>query len=178
VPSLWLISCGYCVLLSLLSSHLAIIVLTPNQVLWVKFQVLQDRLFTPPLGALSMSDPYIRQHTRYALWQAQADKWVDGTPGQMIWTATEKISVHRCTCWDPPIGATWLPCNVPPLNYKRMAHTIQRDNYNFTQTQTHPQPYNLQWSRVLRFGGPNHSKPLCVIVFVHLIRQTLGCPCY
>jgi hypothetical protein len=42
-------------LLRLLSSHLAIIVLTRNQVLWLKFQVLQDHLFTPPpLGALNL----------------------------------------------------------------------------------------------------------------------------
>jgi hypothetical protein len=27
--------------------------------------------------------------------------------------------------------------------------------------------YITQWSRVLRSGGPNHSKPLCVLVFVH-----------
>jgi hypothetical protein len=26
--------------------------------------------------------------------------------------------------------------------------------------------YNTQWSRVLRFGGLNHSKSLCVLVFV------------
>jgi hypothetical protein len=25
--------------------------------------------------------------------------------------------------------------------------------------------YITQWSRVLRSGGPNHSKPLCVLVF-------------
>jgi hypothetical protein len=25
--------------------------------------------------------------------------------------------------------------------------------------------YNSQWSRVLRSGGPNHSKPLCVPEF-------------
>jgi hypothetical protein len=32
-------------------------VLTPNQVLCIKFQVLQDHLFTPPpLGALSSDD--------------------------------------------------------------------------------------------------------------------------
>jgi hypothetical protein len=37
----------------LLSSHLVIIVLTFNQVLWLKFKVLQDHLFTPPLGALT-----------------------------------------------------------------------------------------------------------------------------
>jgi hypothetical protein len=27
--------------------------------------------------------------------------------------------------------------------------------------------YITQWSRVLRSGGPNHSRPLCVLVFVH-----------
>jgi hypothetical protein len=30
-------------------------------------------------------------------------------------------------------------------------------------TQAHEQ-YNTQWSRVLRSGGPNHSKPLRVLV--------------
>jgi hypothetical protein len=35
-----LISCGYCVLPRLLSSHLAITVLTSNQVLWLNFKVL------------------------------------------------------------------------------------------------------------------------------------------
>jgi hypothetical protein len=27
--------------------------------------------------------------------------------------------------------------------------------------------YITHWSRVLRSGGLNHSKPLCVLVFVH-----------
>jgi hypothetical protein len=35
-----LFSCGYCVLLRLLSSHLAITVLMSNKVLWLKFKVL------------------------------------------------------------------------------------------------------------------------------------------
>jgi hypothetical protein len=26
--------------------------------------------------------------------------------------------------------------------------------------------YNTQWSRVLRSGGLNHSKPLCALVFI------------
>jgi hypothetical protein len=43
-----------------------------------------------------------------------------------------------------------------------------------TQTQTHLDAHKLiqalkqyitQWSRVLRSGGPNHSKSLCVLVF-------------
>jgi hypothetical protein len=48
VPTLWLISCGYCVLLRLLSSHLALIVLTLNQVFWLKFQVYRIT-YSPPL---------------------------------------------------------------------------------------------------------------------------------
>jgi hypothetical protein len=27
--------------------------------------------------------------------------------------------------------------------------------------------YITQWSSVLRSGGPNHSKSLCVLVFIH-----------
>jgi hypothetical protein len=55
---------------------------------------------------------------------------------------------------------------VPPLNYKREG--TLRDRFIQTQaildtTQAHEQ-YNTQWSRVLRSGGPNHSKPLHVLV--------------
>jgi hypothetical protein len=35
-----------------------------------------------------------------------------------------------------------------------------------------PKQYITQWSRVLRSGGPNHSKPLHVLVFVHPSRIT------
>jgi hypothetical protein len=34
------------------------------------------------------------------------------------------------------------------------------DAHKFIQAQ-----YITQWSRVLRSGGPNHSKSLCVLVF-------------
>jgi hypothetical protein len=45
---------------------------------------------------------------------------------------------------------------------------MQREH---TQTQviqayTQLEQYNTQWSRVLRSGGPNHSKPLRVLVFI------------
>jgi hypothetical protein len=40
------------------------------------------------------------------------------------------------------------------------------DSQVHTSSQAH---YNTQWSRVLHSGGLNHSKPLCVLVFiVHL----------
>jgi hypothetical protein len=32
--------------------------------------------------------------------------------------------------------------------------------------------------RVLRSDGPNHSKHLCVLVFLHLLMLTLGCPSF
>jgi hypothetical protein len=43
------------------------------------------------------------------------------------------------------------------------------------QTQTFDNTTH-KWSMVLRYDGSNHSKPSCVLVFIHLIRQTLGCP--
>jgi hypothetical protein len=62
---------------------------------------------------------------------------------------------------------------MPPLNYKREG--TQRYNTHsliLSDSQVHTSSqaqYNTQWSRVLRSGGPNHSKPLRVLMFiVHL----------
>jgi hypothetical protein len=44
--------------------------------------------------------------------------------------------------------------------------------HKFTQTLKLPQQSNIQWSRVLHSGSPNHSKPSCVLVFVHPSRIT------
>jgi hypothetical protein len=69
-----------------------------------------------------------------------------------------------------------------PLSYKRegtrryKASSLKLSN---SQDRTSSQAqYNTQWSRVLRSGGPNHSKPLCVLVFLcssrfHLAGKTL-----
>jgi hypothetical protein len=65
------------------------------------------------------------------------------------------------------------PLYVPPFSYKRGRHaTLQGSDtlrpssgsqvHASSQTQ-----YITQWSRVLRSGGPNLSKPLCVLVFIH-----------
>jgi hypothetical protein len=64
------------------------------------------------------------------------------------------------------------PLFMPPLNYKRGG--MQRYNTSSifmlrpksSKTAQAPKQYNTQWSRVLRSGGPNHSKRLCVLVFV------------
>jgi hypothetical protein len=69
---------------------------------------------------------------------------------------------------------------VPPLSYKRegtrryKASSLRPNGHAHThsnsQVHTSSQAqYNTQWSRVLRSSGSNHSKPLCVLVFiVHL----------
>jgi hypothetical protein len=55
--------------------------------------------------------------------------------------------------------------------YKTGSHT---PNLRQTLTSSYklPKQYITQWSRVLRSGGPNHSKPLRVLVFVHPSRIT------
>jgi hypothetical protein len=59
---------------------------------------------------------------------------------------------------------------VPPLSYKRegtrryKADTLTRSHAHL-DSDSHT--IHRQWSRVLRSDGPNHSKPLCVLVFTH-----------
>jgi hypothetical protein len=61
-----------------------------------------------------------------------------------------------------------------PLSYKRGGmHRYKGDGLRDKQTYLDPAQahkfiqalYITQWSRVLRSGGPNHSKSLCVLVF-------------
>jgi hypothetical protein len=64
-----------------------------------------------------------------------------------------------------------------PLSYKREGtRCYKAETLTLTQTQlrlsdsqvntSSQAQYSTQWSRVLRSGGPNHSKPLCVLVFI------------
>jgi hypothetical protein len=53
---------------------------------------------------------------------------------------------------------------VPPLRYKR-EDTRRYKAHSLTRSQIQTQ-YNTQWSRVLRSGGLNHSKHLCVPLFI------------
>jgi hypothetical protein len=72
----------------------------------------------------------------------------------------------------PHVGAQH-PCTCPPSAIKGEAHNVT--------TQTHLDPaqahnfiqalYITQWSRVLRSSGPNHSKSLCVLVFIHRLED-------
>jgi hypothetical protein len=56
-----------------------------------------------------------------------------------------------------------------PLAIKGEARNVtQTDSLRLSHSQVNTgsqAQYNTQWSRVLRSGGPNHSKPLCVLVF-------------
>jgi hypothetical protein len=75
---------------------------------------------------------------------------------------------HGPTCR----GST--PLYVRPLSYKRegtrryKTSTLSR-SLRLSDSQVHTSSqdqYNTKWSRVLRSGGPNHSKPWCVLVFI------------
>src|SRR5688572_24056253 len=64
------------------------------------------------------------------------------------------------------------PCTCPPSAIKGEAHivtgssTLRPSSGSQVHTSSQAQ-YITRWSRVLRSGGPNHSKLLCVLVFVH-----------
>jgi hypothetical protein len=56
---------------------------------------------------------------------------------------------------------------VPPLSYKRDDTRRYEGTQIHTDSQVHTSSqYYTQWSMVLRSGGLNHSKPLCVLVFI------------
>jgi hypothetical protein len=66
----------------------------------------------------------------------------------------------------PHVGVQGLFVHVP-LDYKgggmrRYTHTR---NFRLAKLIQALKQYNSQWSMVLRSGGPNHSKPLCVLEF-------------
>jgi hypothetical protein len=61
---------------------------------------------------------------------------------------------------------------MSPFSYKRggmrryntsLIFRLRPKSYNTTQAL---KQYNTQWSKVLRSGGPNHSKLLRVLVFI------------
>jgi hypothetical protein len=60
---------------------------------------------------------------------------------------------------------------VPPLSYKRegtRCYKADSSTLRLSDSQVHTSSqaqYITQWSRVLRSGGPNHSKSLCVLEF-------------
>jgi hypothetical protein len=76
----------------------------------------------------------------------------------------------------PHVGVQHLLC-MPPFNYKRrgMRHYTRAHSDTHKLIQAHKQ-YITQWSRVLRSGGPNHSKSSCVLVFFPFSRLTSETP--
>jgi hypothetical protein len=65
----------------------------------------------------------------------------------------------------PHVGAQGLFVHAP-LYYigggpRRYTHTR---NLRLAKLIQALEQYNSQWSRVLRSGGPNHSKPSCALV--------------
>jgi hypothetical protein len=73
----------------------------------------------------------------------------------------------------PHVGVQYS-CTCPPLSIKGEACDITRQAQSLglrpksSKTTQALKQYNTQWSRVLRSGGPNHSKLLRVLVFIPL----------
>ena len=70
---------------------------------------------------------------------------------------------------------------APPLRYKREAlavYTQAHSDTRWTQLEADPDSSNTAHSgrRVLRSGGPNHSKPAVFIVFLSEIELGLANP--
>jgi hypothetical protein len=88
--------------------------------------------------------------------------------GRLHWgRALVAPSITYVMPMGPHVGAQH-PCMCPPWTIKGRTCSVTRGKEILAQvientTQAHEQ-YNTQWSRVLRSGGPNHSKPLRVLV--------------
>jgi hypothetical protein len=70
----------------------------------------------------------------------------------------------QCLCACPPSAIKGEACDVTHT-HTILGHTL--DSQALKQ-------YTSQWSRVLRSGGPNHSKSLCVLefsLFIPTIKQ-------
>jgi hypothetical protein len=84
---------------------------------------------------------------------------------------------------DPPVG-TPLSVRAPLEPIKRRAHTLEHKFHEHTQVFIDSQKFHELTSntthsgrRVLRFGGLNHSKPMCATrVHEPLDRAFLDCP--
>jgi hypothetical protein len=81
------------------------------------------------------------------------------------------LYVPRPICRGP------APLCMPPFSYKRGGMQRYTDIQSQAHSDTHTfiqalKQYITQWSRVLRSGGPNHSKSLCVLVFFPLFQLT------
>jgi hypothetical protein len=58
-----------------------------------------------------------------------------------------------------------VPLYMPPSAIKGEAYDVTHTrNLTLTKLIQALEQYNSQWSRVLRSGGPNHSKPPCALV--------------
>src|SRR6185369_8306387 len=87
------------------------------------------------------------------------------------------------TLLGPPVGDP-TAMYAPPLRYKREALAVQEklsrahSDSCWTQLQALPGSSNTTHSgrRVLRSGGPNHSKPAVFIVFLREIEIILANP--
>jgi hypothetical protein len=93
--------------------------------------------------------------------QCYADHGYQGARKIALGTNVSRYKYYICYVPRPTCQGS-VRLYVPPLSYKRGGMQC----YNKVpgeRSHTHKQ-YNTQWTRVLRSGGPNHSKLLHVLV--------------
>jgi hypothetical protein len=131
---------------------------------------------TPMLLHVLYSSSRVRTVEATVVYQHCVDIWAPEDLSGVTGISCSMYFIHYVsgpTCRGP--ASLYMP--DAPLSYKRggmqryKART-HRHSLRPSDSQVHTSSqaqYSTQWSRVLRSGGPNHSKPLRVLVFiVHL----------
>jgi hypothetical protein len=89
--------------------------------------------------------------------------------GRLHWQRTLVVPSIYVRYVPGPTCRGSVPLYVPPFSYKRggtqryNSSSLRPNSGSQVHTSSEAQ-YNTQWSRVLRSGSPNHSKPLRVLV--------------
>ena len=95
--------------------------------------------------------------------------WILGYKEIALATSISCFKYYICYVPGPACRGS-APLYMPPLAIKGEARNVtKKSSLRLLGSQVHTSSqaqYITQCSRVLRSGGPNHSKPLCVLVFI------------
>jgi hypothetical protein len=130
---------------------------------------------TPVLRRALCSSSLVRCQGRFRCTPMLRRTWISGRKEIALATSIS-CSKYYIRYVPGPICRGSAPLYVPPLTYKRGgtqrykadSHRPNLGSHTDLNSQVHTSSqaqYNTQWSRVLRSSGPNHSKPLCVLMF-------------
>jgi hypothetical protein len=114
--------------------------------------------------------------------QYYVDRGYQGARKIALATSISRSKYYICYVPGPTCRGS-ASLYVPPLYYKREGMLCYKRRISQTHTHTRSlkltKQYNTQWNRVLRSGGPNHSKLLRVLARssqIHLTGKMLRPP--